>query len=53
MEYFRKKSLTDKRFITKIIYSPAFSHRVITVMSENIVTNQISLLSTYFRNRVI
>ena len=35
-----------------IEYYPS-SVRIITVMSENILTNQITRLSTYFKNRVI
>ena len=39
--------------ISKIILSPAFSLRVITVLSETIVTDQIKRLSTYLKSRVI
>jgi hypothetical protein len=39
--------------ISKILLTPAFSLRVIAVMPEKIVTDQITRLSTYFKNRVI
>ena len=39
--------------ISNNILSPAFSLRVITVNSEKSVTNKITRLSTYFKNRVI
>lgn len=47
------KCIAQVQFISKIIIWRAFSLRVITVMSEKKVANQITRLSTYFKNRVI
>ena len=37
----------------RLSFGKLFHSRVITVMSEKIVTNQITRLPTYFKNRVI